>query len=322
MVLRAAAFAIVCILWIAPSLGAAPIPVQFTEGVSRGFLTLRSQDGGKLADGDILQTLKGEVVESRLVFHFVDGSLYDETVAFSQHRVFTLQRYHLVQRGPSFSIRLEISFDRETGQYKGWYADEEGGEKTLGGTIEMPPDLYNGMIAMLLRNLPRGASETVQMVTFTPKPRLVKLHLSPLGGTNACRGCLKIGDPLSGCSGNHRVSWLLRFPYRSEAADASFLDHARGDPGPLGVRRAALLRWSRLASWIELSNRSTKGGFPEEVDASETCRERKRTLHGLGETIPSFLVFCRLRLFLQFSRDRPPLSPHAFSVSRNPSIRT
>ena len=181
MVLRAAALAIVCILWIAPSLGAAPIPVQFTEGVSRGFLTLRSQDGGKLADGDILQTLKGEVVESRLVFHFVDGSLYDETVAFSQHRVFTLQRYHLVQRGPSFSIRLEISFDRETGQYKGWYADEEGGEKTLGGTIEMPPDLYNGMIAMLLRNLPRGASETVQMVTFTPKPRLVKLHLSPLG---------------------------------------------------------------------------------------------------------------------------------------------
>jgi hypothetical protein len=35
------------------------------------------------------------------------------------------------------------------------------------------------MTALLLQNLPPGASETVQMVAFTPTPRLVKLHLLP-----------------------------------------------------------------------------------------------------------------------------------------------
>jgi hypothetical protein len=177
--LRAAALAIVCMPWFALSLEAAPIPVRFMEGVSLGFLVLRSQDDKKLADGEVLQVAKDDAVESRLVLHFADGSLYDETVVFSQQRVFTLQRYHLVQRGPSFPTMLDMSFDRKTGRYSGRYSSGKGREKALSGPLEMPPDVYNGMTGMLLRNLPRGASETVQMVAFTPKPRLVRLHLLP-----------------------------------------------------------------------------------------------------------------------------------------------
>jgi hypothetical protein len=173
--------AIICIHWFAPRVEAAPVPVHFIEGVSRGFLTLRSQDNVKLAEGDLLQAVKENVVESRLVFHFADGSLYDETVVFSQHRTFALQRYHLVQRGPSFPSTMDVSFDRKTGQYNCRYANKQGSEKRLSGSFKMPPDLYNGLTGTLLRNLPRGASETVQMVVFTPKPRLVKLHLSPFG---------------------------------------------------------------------------------------------------------------------------------------------
>ncbi len=68
---------------------------------------------------------------------------------------------HLVQRGPAFRTMLEVSCDRATGQYSGRYTDEKGEERALNGTLEMPPHLYNGMTAMLLRNLPHGARETV-----------------------------------------------------------------------------------------------------------------------------------------------------------------
>jgi len=57
-------------------------------------------------------------VESRLVFRFKDGSLYDERVTFSQKDVFTLLSYHIVQQGPSFPEALDGRVDRRTGTYE------------------------------------------------------------------------------------------------------------------------------------------------------------------------------------------------------------
>ena len=57
-------------------------------------------------------------VESRMVFRFKDGSLYDETVVFTQERVFTMQSYRLVQRGPAFAEDTEISLERASGKYR------------------------------------------------------------------------------------------------------------------------------------------------------------------------------------------------------------
>jgi hypothetical protein len=84
---------------------AGPVAVRYTEGVTHGFLTLRSTAGDLLADGDLLQVVRSEGVDSRLVFRFKDGSLYDETVVFTQSKVFTMMSYRLVQRGPSFPRR-------------------------------------------------------------------------------------------------------------------------------------------------------------------------------------------------------------------------
>jgi hypothetical protein len=173
-------------------LEAAPIPVRFAEGVARGFLSIRSPDGAKLAEGDLLQVPRATGIESRLIFHFQDGSLYDETVVFSQQRVFTLLRYRLVQRGPAFPKTLEVSFDRKTGQYE--FRSREGKEaheEHLSGRLELPPDVYNGMMAMLLKNLPRGAGDTIHIVSFTPKPRLMKMHLTPAG-----EAAVRVGDQL------------------------------------------------------------------------------------------------------------------------------
>lgn len=179
IVCKAAACVCLFILCSTSILGAEPIPVRYREGVARGFLTLRSADGETLAEGGVVQIPKDKVVESRLTFHFTNSSLYDERIVFSQDHVFTLQRYHLAQQGPAFRTALDVSFDRETKRYIGWYADGKGNRQELRGMLQMPPDLYNGMTEVILRNLPLGGRATVQMVVFTPSPQVVKLPLVP-----------------------------------------------------------------------------------------------------------------------------------------------
>jgi hypothetical protein len=160
---------------------AEPVLVRYTEGVTRGFPVLRAQSGEVLAQGDLMQVARGDRVESRLVFHFNDGSLYDESVTFGQRGVFTLLRYRIVQRGPSFPESLEATVDRETGDYQVRYrADEASPEEFVSGRFEMPEDVYNGLLGTLLKNLEPGASQTVHIIAFTPKPRAIKMLLQPI----------------------------------------------------------------------------------------------------------------------------------------------
>jgi hypothetical protein len=159
---------------------AEPVGVRFTEGIGRGFPVLRDANGEKIAHGDLVQVARGDRVENRLTFRFRDGSLYDETVVYSQRDVFTLLSYRLVQRGPSFPETLEASVDRETGRYTVRYkSDDDSPEEVIKGKFEMPPDAYNGLLSTLMKNLPAGTSATVQIIAFTPKPRLVKMLLMP-----------------------------------------------------------------------------------------------------------------------------------------------
>ena len=184
----AALGAIALIATGSPAALAAPIAVRYLEGVTHGFLVLRGPGGEILAEGDLLQVARPEGVDSRLVFRFRDGSLYDETVVFTQEKVFTLQRYHLVQRGPTFPEELEVAFDRKGGRYQ-VRARRGGGEaETATGEAELPPDLYNGMMIMLLRNLGKGAAETVHVLAFTPKPTLVQLEMAPVGEETVLAG--------------------------------------------------------------------------------------------------------------------------------------
>jgi hypothetical protein len=161
---------------------AAPVAVRFIEGVTHGFLVLRNVNGGLLASGQLLQVQRGGQVESRMVFRFKDGSMYDETVVFTQERVFTMQSYHLVQRGPAFTDDTEISLERASGKYRvRTKARKDGREEVLNGTLDLPPDVYNGMVITVAKNLPKGASETVHIVAFTPTPRLIQLEFAPEG---------------------------------------------------------------------------------------------------------------------------------------------
>jgi hypothetical protein len=154
------------------------VRVVFQEGVTRAFPVVRSLTGQKLAQGDLVQVARGDRVDSRMTFRFADGSLYDEHVVFSQAGVFNLIRYRIVQRGPSFPEALEASVDRETGRYEVRYrADEDSPEELLSGQFSLPADVYNGMLSLLLKNLPRRSDTLVQVIAFTPRPRLVKVQL-------------------------------------------------------------------------------------------------------------------------------------------------
>ena len=163
--------------------GAAPIAVRFSEGVTHGFLLVRSLAGEIIGQGEMTQIAKeGELVESHLVFKFKDGSLHDEKVVFSQRRVFTLISYHLIQHGLSFPDQIDVSIDRDSGEYKvRSKTGEEGKEDVLTGVFDLPQDVYNGMMITVLLNLPQGASEIVNFLAFTPAPEVIKLELLFMG---------------------------------------------------------------------------------------------------------------------------------------------
>lgn len=158
------------------------VAVRHAEGLVRGFLVLRSLDGAFLASGDLLQTSRGDRVTSRLVFHFKDGSIQDETAVFTQSGRFRLLTDHMIQRGPTFPHPLEVSIDAVGGRVTVRYREDDGKEKTFEEQMSLPEDLANGIVLTLLKNIaPDVASTEVSMVVATPKPRLVKLVITPAG---------------------------------------------------------------------------------------------------------------------------------------------
>lgn len=160
---------------------AEPVAVRYPEGPAHGFLVLTDTADKAIAHGELIQWLEGGAVVSNLVFRFNDGSLYDETVRFSQDRVFRLLAYELEQRGPSFTATSKISFDR-SGKYKARVRaapDEE--EKEASGTIEMPDDATNGMTSIYLKNSMPDRAMAAHLLAFTPDPVVLDVSLKPEG---------------------------------------------------------------------------------------------------------------------------------------------
>ena len=173
---------LIAILLISGAAAAAQVAVRHTEGLLRGFLVLRTLEGDTIAGGDLAQASRGDRVTSRMVFHFKDGSLHDETVVFTQRRSFRVLSYHLVQKGPAFRVPMDLSIDGPKGRVTIRYTDEDGKGKVETERKPLPADIANGMVLTLVKNIAPNAQETiVSMVAPTPKPRLVKLKITRLG---------------------------------------------------------------------------------------------------------------------------------------------
>src|ERR1700730_6649126 len=163
-------------------LRAEPVTVRYAEGGVHGFLVLRTLDGTSIADGDLIQVARGARVTSRMVFHFKDGSVHDETAVFSQELQFRLISDHLVQKGPVFPLPLDMSIDGASGQIIVRYTSEHGEQKQESERLTLPPDLANGLVPTLLKNVsPDALPKSFSMIVATPKPRLVKLAISSEG---------------------------------------------------------------------------------------------------------------------------------------------
>jgi len=158
------------------------VPVRYREGLIHGFLALSTIEGEVLAYGDLTQVVTGDRVTLRLVFHFKDGSLHDEATIYSERGSFRLLKYHLIQKGPAFKRSMDFSFDGSTGKATARYTDDDGKDKIADEQLKVPPDVANGITLTLLKNIsPSSAQTTLSYVAPTPKPRLVKLVITPQG---------------------------------------------------------------------------------------------------------------------------------------------
>ena len=146
-------FLLACLLQPTAS-RAETVPVRYPEGVSHGYLVLRTLDGKPIADGDSTQVARGDHVTSRMRFRFRDGSIYEETTVFSQHGTFRLLSDHVLQKGPTFQKPMETVIDATSGQVTVRYTDD-GKEKVVTEKLDLPPDVANGILFTLLKNLQR-----------------------------------------------------------------------------------------------------------------------------------------------------------------------
>ncbi|HKF51435.1 MAG TPA: hypothetical protein VKB26_03925 [Candidatus Acidoferrales bacterium] len=169
------------VLLCAEQLRATTIPVRHVEGVTHGFLIMRDTSGRAVAFGDMIQDTKHGRVSSRLTFHFKDGSLYDDTTIYSEHGAFRVLSDHLIEKGPSFKQPMETWVDATKSIFTARSFDK-GKEKDVSQKLKIPRDLANGILYVVVKNIdPKATSTTVSMVVGTPKPRVVKVVISPVG---------------------------------------------------------------------------------------------------------------------------------------------
>jgi hypothetical protein len=188
---------------------AGEIPVRHPEGRIHGFLLLRDVEDNIIASGVLTQGASGNKVTSELIFHFKDGSLQEETAVFSQRRVFSLLTYHLVQKGPAFKRPTDLTISTATGQVAIRYSEEDGKEKTITEQMKLPTDLVNGIVPIVMGDIDsKTPKTTASMLVSTPKPRVVKLEITPasedpfsVGGSSAKAQRYVIKVELGGVAG-------------------------------------------------------------------------------------------------------------------------
>ena len=162
-------------------LKAEQVPVRHIEGTVHGFLVLSTEQGDPLAAGDLIQVVRGDRLISELVFHFKDGSVDDEVTVFSQKGNFRLLSDHHVQKGPAFPHPMDVSINASTGEVQ-VRSTENGKDKVQTEHLKLPPDLGNGLLLTILKNIRPESPETkLSYLVATPKPRLVKLTITPHG---------------------------------------------------------------------------------------------------------------------------------------------
>jgi len=143
-------------------------------------MVARSEDGKPIASGEFSQVVQGDEVTMRLTYHFVDGSIDDETTTYTQQGTFRLVRNHHIQKGPFFTKPIDFTIEAATGIMTSRTIDKNGKIHVESKHMDLPDDLANGFVGTLLLNVPHNTTPfRVRMLAPVGGGRLIRLLISP-----------------------------------------------------------------------------------------------------------------------------------------------
>jgi hypothetical protein len=158
------------------------ISVRHIQRPMHRFMVARSGAGKIIANGEFSQVVQGDEVTMRLTYHFVDGSIDDETTTYRQLGTFRLVRNHHIQKGPFFVKPVDFTVEEATGIATSRTEDKDGKLHVENHHIDLPDDLANGFVGTLLLNLPQNAAPfRVGMLAPVAGGRLIQLLISSEG---------------------------------------------------------------------------------------------------------------------------------------------
>lgn len=166
--------------WLSTAALAEQIPVRHIQLPLHRFMVTRSEDGKTIARGEFWQVAQGDEVSMRLTFHFIDGSIDDETTTYRQRGTFRLIRDHHIQKGPFFTRPIDFTVDAATQTATSLTANKNGKTRVESKHMNLPDDLANGIVGTLLLNVPHNTTPfRVGMLAPVGGGRLIRLLISP-----------------------------------------------------------------------------------------------------------------------------------------------
>jgi hypothetical protein len=117
-------------------------------------MVARSETGQIIAQVEFTETVERDEVTMRLTYHFVDGSMDDETTTYRQQGTFRLIRNRHIQKGPFFAKPVDFTVEAAPGTATTRTADNNGKIRVESEHFDLPDDLANGFVGTLLLNVP------------------------------------------------------------------------------------------------------------------------------------------------------------------------
>jgi hypothetical protein len=155
-----------------------PIAVRVAPGALHGFPSLSDEAGNVIADGELTQELRGEVLQVHVRWSFADGRRVDERAEFRVGESLVQRRFSWVETaGGAERRRFEVDFS--TGRALAVTPDAKGGPEREEEQLELAAGRsftgYGIALAVGQLALPEGGEAELTFVAFTPKPRTVTL---------------------------------------------------------------------------------------------------------------------------------------------------
>src|SRR5271155_3469218 len=161
---------------------AEPISARHIQRPIHRFMVARSEAGKIIASGEFSQVVEGDEVTMHLTYHFLDGSIDDETTTYRQQGTFRLVRNHHIEKGPFFAKPVDFAVDAATGIATSRTTDKNGNVHVESEHMDLPDDLANGFVGTLLLNVTHNTKPfRVGILAPVGSGRLIRILISPEG---------------------------------------------------------------------------------------------------------------------------------------------